>query len=345
MEEIKKFNINYDYSLALIVLSGTETLIGGAEKILKKALKDTKNPNLDTKGLDVYYYEKPLGTFAVDVNQNAVRVEIITDFTDILYTNLLNPNSNSKRISETKMRLETIFRTDSSFAVRLLARTVSAWYDCVTDIYMNGRRNGIIRVGLPLPQKDRAVLGEQFKADVDEFIEDTFTALKRKNPPRDTEGNGNIIARSAFEIGEFLAEYSRYLSAHKTFCIYCKDCERYFIAGAWNARLCSDCKVLHKKASKTIFLANCSKGIRQERQRLKYSFENYIHKSKFWSTLTAEQQAEYRAWHKEFTERSAELLRRLDNGEDVEEELKRYLNAVESEKLKFENNMRYMEQE
>lgn len=343
MEEIKKFNINYDYWIALIVVSRTETLIGGEEKIVKKALKDRKNPNLDIKGLDVYYREKPLGTFSIDVNQNAPRAEIITEQTDILYTNLLNPNSNSKRISETKMRLETIFRTDGSFAVRLLARTVLTWYDAVTDVYMNGRRNGIMRVGLPLPQKDRAVLGEQFKADVNVLIEDAFTALKRKNPPRDTEDSGNIIAWSASEIGELLAEYSHYLSAHKAFCIYCKDCERYFIAGAWNARLCPDCKVLHKKASKTIFLANCSSGIRQERQRLKYGFENFIHKSKLWSALTAEQQAEYRAWHKEFTEKSAELLRRLDNGEDVEGELKRYLNAVESEKLKFENNVKFRE--
>lgn len=343
MKEIKKFNINYDYFLALIVVSGSETLIGGAEKIVKKALKDTKNPNLDIKGLDIYYRENPLGTFAVDVNQNAPRAEIISDPTDILYTNLLNPNSNSKRISETKIRLETLFRTDSSFAVQLLARTVLTWYDEVTDVYMNGRKNGKMRVGLPLPQKDRAALGEQFKADVDELIEDTFTVLKKKNPPRDTEDNGNIILRSAAEIGKFLAEYSRYLSAHKTFCIYCKDCERYFIAGAWNAHLCPDCKVLHKKASKDVFLANCSKGIRQERQRLKYGFENFIHKSKFWNTLTAGQQAEYKAWHREFTERSAELLRRLDKGENVEEELKRYLKAVESEKLKFENNVKYVE--
>lgn len=293
--------------------------------------------------MDVYYREKPLGTFAVDVNQNAPRVEIITELVDILYTNLLNPNSNPKCISEAKMRLETLFRTDNSFAVQLLARTVLTWYEAVTDVYMNGRRNSIMRVGLPLSQKDRAALGEQFKTDVNVLIEDAFTAQKRNNPPRDTEGNENIILRSTAEIGKFLAEYSRYLSAHKTFCIYCKDCERYFIAGAWNARLCPDCKVLHKKASKAIFLANCSKGIRHERQRLKYGFENYIHKSKSWNTLTAEQQDEYKACHREFTEKSAELLRQLDNGEDVEEELKRYLKAVESEKLKFENNMKFVE--
>ena len=343
MKEIKKFNINYDYFLALIVVSGSETLIGGAEKIVKKSLKDTKNPNLDIKGLDIYYRENPLGTFVVDVNQNAPRAEIISEPTNILYTNLLNPNSNSKRISETKIRLETLFRTDSSFAVQLLARTVLSWYEAVTYVYMNGRSSSIMCVGLPLPQKDRAALGEQFKADVNALIEDTFTVLKKENPPRSTEDNGNIILRSAAEIGEFLAEYSRYLSAHKTFCIYCKDCERYFIAGAWNAHLCPDCKLLHKKASKDVFLANCSKGIRQERQRLKYGFENFIHKSKFWNTLTAGQQAEYKAWHREFTERSAELLRRLDKGENVEEELKRYLKAVESEKLKFENNVKYVE--
>lgn len=208
---------------------------------------------------------------------------------------------------------------------------------------MNGRKSGIMRVGLPLSPKDRAALGEQFKADVNVFIEDAFTTLKRKNPPRDTEDNENVIERSTTEISEFLAEYSCYLSTRKTFCIYCKDCERYFIAGAWNARLCPDCKVLHNKASKSIFRSNCSQGIRQERQRLKYGFENYIHKSKFWSTLTAEQQAEYKAWHREFTEKSAELLRQLDNGEDVEEELKRYLKAVESKKLKFENNVKFKE--
>lgn len=343
MRENEKFNVKHDYCIAMIFVSGAETLIGGAEKAVKKALKDTKNPNLDIKGLDVYYRRKTLGTFAVDVNQNAMRAEVITEPADILYTNLLNPNTNSKRISETKMHLETLFRTDDSFVVRLLARTVLTWYDDVTDVYMNGRGNGIMRVGLPLTQKDRAALGEHFKADVDELIENTFSALKKKNPPQNTEDNGNIIARSAVEIGGFLAEYSRYLSMHKMFCIYCKDCERYFIASAWNARLCPDCKALHKKASKAVFLANRSKGIRQERQRLKYGFENYIHKSKFWGTLAAKQQAEYKAWHKEFTEKSAELLRRLDSGEDVERELRRYLKAVESEKLKFENNIKFKE--
>lgn len=63
--------------------------------------------------------------------------------TDILYTNLLNLNSNSKRISETKMRLETMFRTDRNFAVRLLARTILTWYGAVMEVYMNGRRKRI----------------------------------------------------------------------------------------------------------------------------------------------------------------------------------------------------------
>lgn len=338
MREIKKFKVKYDYFLALIVVSGAETLIGGAEKTVQKALKDTKNPNLDTKGLDVYYRGKPLGTFAVDVNQNAPRVEIITELVDILYTNLLNPNSNSKRISETKIRLETIFRTDSSYAIKLLARTVLTWYNAVTDIYMNGRKSGIMRVGLPLSPKDRAALGEQFRDDLDAFIEDTFTALKRKNPPRDTEDNGNVIERSTTEIGEFLAEYSRYLSAHKAFCIYCKDCERYFIAGAWNVRLCPDCKLLRKQNSKSIYHEKCSKGEHKSRQIIKYSFENYIHKNRLWRDLTEGEKARYIALRKEFVETSAKLLREYeqDGSAEREEGIKRYLDEVKSKRTVFE---------
>lgn len=52
MRETKNFKVEYDYFLALIVVSGAETLIGGAEKIVKKALKDTKNPNLESKSFD-----------------------------------------------------------------------------------------------------------------------------------------------------------------------------------------------------------------------------------------------------------------------------------------------------
>ncbi len=36
MREIKNFKVEYDYFLALIVVSDAETLIGGAEKIVKK---------------------------------------------------------------------------------------------------------------------------------------------------------------------------------------------------------------------------------------------------------------------------------------------------------------------
>lgn len=102
MEEIKKFNFNYDYSLALIVGSGTETLIGGAEKIVEKALKDIKNPDLDIKGLDIYYREMPLGTFAVDVNQNATRAEIITE------------EHTLHKSAQPELKLETHFRNKNA---------------------------------------------------------------------------------------------------------------------------------------------------------------------------------------------------------------------------------------
>lgn len=108
-----KFDIKYDYSTVLVLEGETETLIGGSEKIVKKALKDNQK-NIDLKGLDVYYKGKPLGSFAVDANTNASRAEAVTDLTDILYTNLLNLNSTAKRISETKMSLETLFRTDGA---------------------------------------------------------------------------------------------------------------------------------------------------------------------------------------------------------------------------------------
>ncbi len=68
MENMLKFDIKYDYSIIVLFSEHSETLIGGSEKAVKKALKNSENPNLDTKGLDVFYQEKPLGTLAVDIN-------------------------------------------------------------------------------------------------------------------------------------------------------------------------------------------------------------------------------------------------------------------------------------
>lgn len=338
MREIKKFKVKYDYFIVLIVVSGAETLIGGAEKTVQKALKDTKNPNLDTKGLDVYYRGKPLGTFAVDVNRNAPRAETVTDLADALYTNLLNENSNAKRISETKIRLETLLRTDGSFAVRLLARTFLSWYDTVTDIYMNGRKDGIMRLGLPLHKGERAVLGEQFRDDINALTEMLFTRLKKGKSPQADGEIGEAIKANCADIGEFLDEYSRYLSVKKAYCIHCGLCGDYFTAQSWNTRYCADCKLLRKQNSKSIYHEKCSKGVHKSRQIIKYSFENYIHKNRLWRDLTEGEKARYIALRKEFVETSAKLLREYeqDGSAEREEEIKRYLDEVKSKRTVFE---------
>ena len=82
MENSIKFDIKYDYSIALVFSYKLETLIGGSEKIMKKAFKNNSFPNLNTQGLDIYYREKPIGTLAADINQSALdaeKVQILVD--------------------------------------------------------------------------------------------------------------------------------------------------------------------------------------------------------------------------------------------------------------------------
>lgn len=343
MEKDIKFDIKYDYSTALVLEGEIETLIGGSEKIVEKALKNSKNPNLDVKGLDVYYRGKPLGTFAIDANTNAPRAEVVTDLTDILYTNLLNLNSTAKRISETKMSLETLFRTDGSFAVRLLARTILSWYDTVTDIYMNGRKSGIMRVGLPLNQKNRAALGEQFRDDVNALTETLFTRMKKNKSPRGDAETGGVIRFNCADIGEFLDEYSRYLYVKKVYCIHCKLCGKYFTANSWNTRYCVDCKMLRKQNSKKIYAEKSSEGVHKERQTVKFRFENFIHKCKLWETLSESEKAEYNTLRKEFVTKSAAMLRDYERDSSVEQEseIMSYIDKMNSERVnmecKFEN--------
>lgn len=262
----------------------------------------------------------------------------MTDLADALYTNLLNENSNAKRISETKIRLETLFRTDSSYAIKLLARTVLAWYDAVTDIYMNGRKSGIMRVGLPLSRTERAALGEQFKADVDVLIENAFTTLKRKNSPRNAEGNGNVIVQSTDEIGEFLAEYSRYLSVKKIYCIHCELCGEFFLASSRNTRYCADCKLLRKQNSKSIYRDKCAGGVHKERQTVKYRFENFIHKCKLWEMLSENEKAKYNALRKEFVTTSAAMLKdyKSDSSTEREGEIIGYIEKMNSARVTME---------
>ena len=174
MENSIKFDIKYDYSIALMFSDNLETLIGGSEKILKKAFKNSGVPNLNTKGLDIYYREKPLGTLAADINQSVLDVEKVQNLVDKLYANLLDKRTNNAKIADTKISLDALFRADKSVAVRVLSRTISVWCDAVTDLYMNGK------FGIPLKQKGRTALGEQFRDDVNVLIETFFTVLKKK---------------------------------------------------------------------------------------------------------------------------------------------------------------------
>ena len=82
MENSIKFDIKYDYSIALMFSDNSETLIGGSEKILKKAFKKSNLPNLNTKGLDIYYREKPLGTLAADINGSVLDAEKVQNLSE-----------------------------------------------------------------------------------------------------------------------------------------------------------------------------------------------------------------------------------------------------------------------
>ncbi len=332
MENMRKFDIKYDYSVIALFSEHSETLIGGSEKAVKKAFKNSENPSLDTKGLDVFYQEKPFGTFAVDINQSALEIENIQNLVNKLYANLLDKRTNNAKIADTKITLDALFRADKRFIIRILARTISMWYDAVTDFYMNGK------FGFAIPQKERAALGEQFYNDVNTLIETTFTVLKKKTSPQSNAEIQKIIKFNCTKIGEFLTEYSRYLARNKTFCICCKLCNNYFLANAWNARYCPECKLLRKKSSKKIYAEKCSEGVYKERQRIKFRFENFIHKNKAWKSISDVAKSEYKALHDEFVRTSAAMLKRFDEqgGTDLEREIECYLASADSKRANLE---------
>lgn len=335
MSSERKFNLNYDYEVALLLTEKSETLIGGSEKIVKKALKNSKNPNLDTKGLDVFYRKKPLGTLAVDINQSALEVEKVQNLVDKLYANLLDKRTNNAKVADTKISLDALFRVDKSVTVRALARTISVWYEAVTDFYMNGK------FGFALKQKERAALGEQFYEDVNTFIETIFTVLKRKISPQNAAEIHEIIRFNCTEIEKFLSEYSCYLSEHKVFCIRCKLCDNYFLAYSWNTRYCSVCKLLRKKNSKKIYAEKCSDGVHRLRQKIKYRFENFIHKNKVWKDLSDTAKAEYKSLHDEFIITSAAMLREYDErgGTTLEREIEGCLISMDSKRAALEGEV------
>ena len=133
----KKFDINYDYELVLLLSDNCETLIGGSAKNIKKALKDTLNPNLSVKDLDIFFRKQPLGIFAIDVCVSSQSLERLQELADKLYANLCDKNTNNRKVAETLNNLDVIFKIDKSNTARLIARTISKWYAAATDMYMN----------------------------------------------------------------------------------------------------------------------------------------------------------------------------------------------------------------
>lgn len=337
MDKKCRFDIKYDYSIIMIFSDRSETLIGGSEKILKRAFRNRENPNLNTKDLDVYYWEMPLGTFAVEIYQSASEIEIIQNLVNKLYANLIDKNSNRTKVADTKLSLDSIFNSAKNYsAIRVLARTISVWYAAVTDYYMNGK------FGIPIPQKERAKLAEQFREDVNALIETIYTALKKKIPPPKNAEIRQIIQFNCVEIGTFLEEYSRYLTRNKVFCIRCNLCDNYFLANSWNARYCADCKLLRKKNSKKIYAEKCSEGVHKERQRVKFRFENFIHKSKTWRTLSDGDRAEYQALREAFIAKTADMLREYEQSGSaaLEREIRQCLREMDSARATLESSFR-----
>ena len=331
MDFEKKFDVNYDYEAVLLLTDSTETLIGGSTKIIKKVLKNSGSPNLAVKDLDIYFREQPLGTLAIDIFRSLSDEEKLQELSDRLYANLCDKNSNNRRIAETLNSLDYFFKADKSVTVRLLARTISKWYKGATALYMNAR------LGLGLKQPDRAELGEQFRDDVETLIADTFTTLKKKKSPQDTE-ICNVIRVNCIEMSELLTEYSRFMTSRKVFCVQCKLCGSFFLAKAQNTQYCEECKVLRKRNSKAVYREKCSEGVYSERQKLKYSFENFIHKNKAWNSSSDEFKAEYQALRKEFVKQSAEMLRRFEKegGSELKSMIMSYLYDTDSKREELE---------
>lgn len=326
----KKFDINYDYELVLLLSDNCETLIGGSSKNIKKALKDTHNANLLVKDLDVLFREQPLGTFAIDVCVSSQNLERLQELADKLYANLCDKNTNNRKVAETLNNLDVIFKIDKSNTARLIARTISKWYATATDMYMNAH------FGLGLKQAERAELGEQFRYDVTELIKNTATTLKKKSPQK--AEISKIVQIDSVDISELLRMYSDYLKSRKIYYIKCKLCNNYFLAGSQNSLYCEACKMLRKKNSKAVYKQKCTDEVHHMRQTVKYHLENFIHKSKIWVTLSDAEKTEYENFRKEYIRTSAAMLREYEKSGDtkLENEIKTYINDTDSKRADLE---------
>lgn len=332
----KKYEINCDYEAVLLLSDNSETLIGGSEKTINKALKNPDAPIFSVKELDVYFRSQPLGTFELDLCRSFTESEKIQEQVDRLYANLKDENTNKSRVAETLNTLDYIFKVDKSTSVRLLARFVLKMYRAVTGLYMNAR------FGLGMKQADRAELGEQFRKDVETMISDTFTTLKKQKSPQDTEIL-SVIRFDCGDVAKLLTEYLRFLESRKIFCIECRLCGGYFLAKSRNTLYCEECRLLRKKNSKAVYREKCSEGVFNLRQRIKYGFENFMHKKKGWDRLSDDEKAEYRALHDEFVARSGEMLREYEKScsERLETEIMQYIDRVSELKIKLENKSQH----
>lgn len=327
-----KCEINCDYEVVLLLSDNSETLIGGSEKTINKALKNPYEPNLAVKNLDIFFREQSLGTFALDLCSSFPETEKIQEQVDRLYANLKDENTNKSRIAETLNTLDYIFKVDRSASVRLLARVVLKMYRAVTGLYMNAR------FGLGMKQADRAELGEQFRSEVESLISDTFTTLKKKKSPQDTEIL-SVIRFDCGDVAKLLTEYLRFLESRKICCIECRLCGSYFLAKSRNTLYCEECKLLRKKNSKAVYREKCSEGVFNLRQRVKYGFENFMHKKNGWDRLSEDEKAEYRALHDEFVARSGEMLKEYEKSgsREPENKLIRYLSETDNFRNTLEN--------
>ena len=328
-----KYEINCDYEVVLLLSDNSETLIGGSEKTINKALKNPYEPNLAVKDLDIFFREQPLGTFGLDICCSVLVAVKLPERTGGLYANLKDENTNKSRVAETLNTLDYIFKVDRSAPVRLLARVVLKMYRAVTDLYMNAR------FGLGMKQADRAELGEQFRSEVESLISDTFTTLKKKKSPQDTEIL-SVIRFGCVDVAQFLTEYSWFLESRKIFCIECRLCGSYFLAKSRNTLYCEECKLLRKKNSKAVYREKCSEGVFNLRQRVKYGFENFMHKKKGLDRLSEAEKAQYRALHDEFVARSGEMLREYEKSgsRKLAIEIETYLNIIDNSRTKIEFN-------
>ena len=326
-----KYEINCDYEVVLLLSDNSETLIGGSEKTINKALKNPYEPNLAVKELDVYFCSQSLGTFALDLCSSFPETEKIQEQLDRLYANLKDENTNKSRVAETLNTLDYIFKVDRSAPVRLLARVVLKMYRAVTGLYMNAR------FGLGMKQADRAELGEQFRKDVEAMISDTFTTLKKKKSPQNTEIL-SVIRFGCGDVADLLTEYLRFLESRKLFCIECRLCGSFFLAKSRNTLYCGDCKLLRKKNSKAVYREKCSEGVFNLRQRVKYGFENFMHKKKGWDVFTEADKAEYIALHDEYIAKSAAMLKEYEKSgsEELGQEISEYVDEVDSARLALE---------